>query len=218
MHQTRLHSWRATAQNHRLRMTCGIYSICFENRYYIGSSNNIEKRWSNHRSKFKYGYHVNQFMQRLWNKGIIPSFEILQRCDVEDLIENEQLWINRINPILNMATIVRAPMTGRLHTIETRKRMSITHSNRTDSNRGCKPGQKPTEEHKLNLSLNQKYRKDILCIDLDKRFHSVGEAARYLVRNGLALNVKSRGNIAAAARGMLKSAYGFNWKYIEGVE
>ena len=73
----------------------GIYKItCINNnKVYIGSSNNIHLRWQSHKSRLKSGKH-NKNLLNSYNKYGIDSliFEVLEECDVLDLIKTEIYW------------------------------------------------------------------------------------------------------------------------------
>ena len=51
-------------------MTCGIYKITNKQneKFYIGSSTNIEMRWCAHKSCLRRNVHSNQHLQNAWNK------------------------------------------------------------------------------------------------------------------------------------------------------
>ena len=51
-------------------MTCGIYKIYCDsnNRTYIGSSNNIERRFKEHLGDLRNNRHSNQYLQNSYNK------------------------------------------------------------------------------------------------------------------------------------------------------
>lgn len=109
-------------------MSSGIYNIrnISNNKIYIGSSINIEQRWSAHKRILKRGKHHCKKLQDDYNKFGIDNFvyEIIEYCDVE-IIKEELKWFNFFNPEYN--TVRRpdkAPMTGRKHSIESRKKMS----------------------------------------------------------------------------------------------
>lgn len=89
-------------------MTTGIY--CIRNtgneKLYIGRSENIEKRFSQHRSCLKYGRHHCIHLQRAWKKYGKRSFvfEILTSCSVDKLIELEQYYIdNNVGKLYNVS-------------------------------------------------------------------------------------------------------------------
>lgn len=79
-------------------MNTGIY--CIKNKengkMYIGSSFNIEKRWADHLYMLKENKHHSIHLQRAWNKYGIDnfSFEILELCDISDLLVREQYYFD----------------------------------------------------------------------------------------------------------------------------
>jgi group I intron endonuclease len=68
----------------------GIYRIvCVKNgRYYFGSSSDIQARWQRHKQELRKNVHVNQVMQRCYNKHAESSF----RFELVELIPKEMLW------------------------------------------------------------------------------------------------------------------------------
>ena len=75
----------------------GIYRItCLqENKVYIGSSNNIKRRWADHKKELKGNRHRNEFLQLDWDCYGDESFifEILEETD--DIIRREQYWLDQ---------------------------------------------------------------------------------------------------------------------------
>lgn len=88
-------------------MTCGIYKLEFSNGdFYIGQSNNIEKRYRTHCNKLSKQAHVNSKLQITYNNlDEIPSLEILCECLEKDLDKYELEAFEIFNPIssLNIA-------------------------------------------------------------------------------------------------------------------
>lgn len=84
----------------------GVYKIsnkvtlCF----YIGSSKDIKNRWRQHRFLLRKGQHHSPHLQRSWDKHGEDSFsfEILEECSVEFLIETEQRYLDSLNPSYNV--------------------------------------------------------------------------------------------------------------------
>lgn len=78
-------------------MTCGIYMIQnkVNNKMYIGQAVDIEKRWGEHRSSLRGGYHPNKHLQRSWSKYGEENFEfiILLECEESDLNMYEEYYI-----------------------------------------------------------------------------------------------------------------------------
>jgi group I intron endonuclease len=80
-------------------MKAGVYIIrCTVNeKLYIGSSDNIRRRWMEHRSRLRKGNHANTHLQNAWNKygEIAFIFDVLEEvCDIAHLIEVEQKYLN----------------------------------------------------------------------------------------------------------------------------
>jgi len=107
-----------------MRIISGIYVIRNKEngKIYIGSSQNIHKRSLEHRSGLRRGVHDNNHLQKAWNKYGESAFEfgVLERCEVEMLVEREQFWIDTIDPSImyNIAKSVVASMRGMKHTAE----------------------------------------------------------------------------------------------------
>lgn len=112
--------------------TSGIYFItCRANGMkYIGSSQNIEKRWWHHRALLVKGRHDNHIIQSCWNKYGEKSFdwEIVQHVENRDwLLPIEQSYLDwgfRLGKMMNMALDARAAMRGRKYTAAQSKRLS----------------------------------------------------------------------------------------------
>lgn len=83
----------------------GIYRIknIINNKCYYGSSKNINRRWSKHKSQLKYYRHENVILQRAWNKYGENSFifEIIEECDLNNLLLTEQKYLD-LNPEYNI--------------------------------------------------------------------------------------------------------------------
>jgi group I intron endonuclease len=86
-------------------MAQGIYIIknLVNGKYYIGSSININKRFREHKSSLRNNKHHSIKLQRSWNKyGCdIFIFEVIQYCERENLISNEQYWIDHYDSYNN---------------------------------------------------------------------------------------------------------------------
>jgi len=122
----------------------GIYRIvCVKNgRYYFGSAKNITKRWDIHKSRLRMESHDNPIIQRSWNKHGENSFRIeLIECvnDENKLLEVEQKYldkhVNKSN-CMNIAKSATAPMMGRKHTDESKRKMVKSHPPHESPNYG----------------------------------------------------------------------------------
>ena len=81
-------------------MSCGIYRIInlVNNKFYIGSSNNIERRWSKHKRMLNCNKHHSRHLQNSWNKYGQENFifEIIEECLKEILLEREQWYLDEL--------------------------------------------------------------------------------------------------------------------------
>ena len=82
--------------------TCGIYKIVNKqnNKYYIGSSSNVEKRWYVHKTRLKNNNHPNKYLQAAWNKYGEESFLfVIEKCNISEdtLLAEEQKFLNTCN-------------------------------------------------------------------------------------------------------------------------
>lgn len=84
-------------------MTSGIYLIYFDNTAkYIGKSNNIERRWEEHTTKFNKGTAAKS-MQDAYDRYGLPEFQIVHKCheDHIDLMESIYIRNNWSEELLN---------------------------------------------------------------------------------------------------------------------
>lgn len=79
-------------------MTTGIYSITnkINNRVYIGSSKDINRRWKQHINDLNKGTHINQSLQDDWRKYGENNFKfnVIRQCDESELkyIELDEIF------------------------------------------------------------------------------------------------------------------------------
>ena len=77
--------------------TCGIY--CIENlinhKKYIGQSVDIETRWRSHKSELRRNIHINDYLQKAWNKYGEDNFKfyILEECVADIMDDRERYYI-----------------------------------------------------------------------------------------------------------------------------
>ena len=83
-------------------MEAGIYKITnkINNKFYIGSSKRIKRRWYEHKSSLINCCHGNKRMQNSWNKYGEYNFifEIIEECDVDELLVREQHYLDALTP------------------------------------------------------------------------------------------------------------------------
>ena len=106
---------------------CGIYKITntVTGKFYIGSAVNIKRRWAIHRSRLDANKHGNRHLQNSWNKHGEDSFtfEVLECCEKERLIEREQFYIDNEKPAYNISPTAGNCL-GVKHTDETKRKIS----------------------------------------------------------------------------------------------
>ena len=106
---------------------CGIYKITntVTGKFYIGSAVNIKQRWSVHRCQLSANTHRNRHLQNSWNKHGEDSFtfEVLECCEKERLIEREQFYIDNEKPAYNISPTAGNSL-GVKRTDETKRKMS----------------------------------------------------------------------------------------------
>lgn len=76
---------------------CGLYVLVSEecDKYYVGSSQDIDKRVARHFNELELGKHHNENLQKLWNDGVVFTVKKYLFETREDAYEAEQDFINR---------------------------------------------------------------------------------------------------------------------------
>lgn len=106
---------------------------------YIGSSENLERRWKDHTRLLSKGRHHSVALQKAWDKYFGQlEFNTMLICREEDLLLYEQQYIDFYKPRYNMSLFAGSPMKGRNHSDETRIKMSATHTGKILSEETCK--------------------------------------------------------------------------------
>ena len=94
------------------RGNSGVY--CIRNRYnkrmYIGSAFDFEKRWKLHRINLRAGKHHSKHLQHAWDKYGEQGFEFfqMQYCGTEDILAQEQYWLDETSKHLRYNIAVTA--------------------------------------------------------------------------------------------------------------
>lgn len=156
----------------------GIYAIncTATKKVYIGSAVSVRQRLAAHRSMLERDGHTNKHLQNAYAKYGAESFvmEMIEACDVDELIEREQVWIdyyNAADPEFGMNNSATASTSlGFRHSEASKARLSEIAKARDNShlkknsdamrgkpghNKG-KPGKKWTDEQKALASAARK--------------------------------------------------------------
>jgi group I intron endonuclease len=84
--------------NTTIQIKSGIYKIInkIDGKYYVGSSKNIQYRWTEHKRQLNNNCHHNDFLQRAWNKYGSNSFDfiILESTDIDKTLLTEQKYLD----------------------------------------------------------------------------------------------------------------------------
>lgn len=79
----------------------GIYKITniINKKIYVGSSNDVERRWKQHTRLLNNNKHHSIKLQCAWNKYKQDNFkfDIIEECDVNILHNREQYWIDTLD-------------------------------------------------------------------------------------------------------------------------
>jgi group I intron endonuclease len=114
-----------------MQMICGIYEIrnTVNNKFYIGSSSNIRRRFSDHRSCLYRGIHNNNHLQQSWCKYGEPAFEfkLLFIVDKDNLCLFEQRTIDILKPQYNKSMYVEKFALGMKKSPEEREKIRQRH-------------------------------------------------------------------------------------------
>lgn len=151
-------------------MESGIYQIknAITGDFYIGSASNLRQRLRDHRRRLVNNAHVNEHLQRAYNKYGAENFEysMLEYCEKEQAIEREQYYIDSESPAYNMCPTAGSRL-GVKHTDAARVKISTAMKGKNKGNTsrlGCtasaetlvkmseaQKGGRHTEEHNRKI-------------------------------------------------------------------
>lgn len=123
--------------------------------FYIGSANNLKRRWFEHRKQLRGNYHPNEHLQNAWNKYREENFEftILEYVvDEIDLVKIEQSWLDWTKCCdRNIGYNKRS---------QAESNLGFKFSNEfREKRRLIQTGKRPSAETKLKMSIAHKGRK-----------------------------------------------------------
>jgi len=174
-------------------MNSGVYQIenLMNGKVYIGSSQNISKRWATHISFLNGGIHSNKHLQNAWNLYGKENFKftIIEECRKEFLLDREQHSIDTVEPEYNIYIIAGSPR-GIKQSTETCAKISVSLIGNT---RGL--GYKHTPKARAKISVAGK-----------GRLKSAETCAKLSVAlTGRKLSPETRAKISAAKIGRKQS-------------
>lgn len=146
----------------------GIYKIqskCKPERCYIGSAVNIHNRWRMHTWTLEKNRHDNQRLQNHYNKYGIGDleFSVLLGCDKEDLVKNEQYFIDTYNPYFNICKVAGNTL-GYRHPQELKDKWSRDRKGVRPSPEAIEKSAKSRRGRKMPDSVKQKISKSHMGI------------------------------------------------------
>jgi group I intron endonuclease len=153
----------------------GIYkiqSIVKQERFYIGSSLNLEYRWKCHLIELKNNHHHSKKLQRHFNKYGESDliFIVVEPCFPQFLLQREQYYIDILKPFFNICLVAvsrlgtkdspkrieekRILMIGNAYSIGNQntkgKHWKVGKEGRNNMSKG-KIGKHHSEQHKQNM-------------------------------------------------------------------
>jgi len=183
----------------------GIYRIDLGNgHFYIGSAVDLGRREREHRKQLQRGGHHNQIMQNCWNKYGVFEFAVLEECDKDFLLQREQTYLDKWlsdKKNVNVSLIAGSPMTGRLHSAESRAKIVTVLTGRVCS---------AETKQRISAALTGVPKSTDACINnSDAQKNSpkakAHRAALAAARTGVPLSAEIKEKISAALKGIPKS-------------
>lgn len=124
---------------------CAIYQITntVTGDFYIGSSDNFQRRKRAHYSVLARNVHFNCYLQLDWNKYGEQLFEFstILLCDIENKLYYEQVLIDELKPTYNIARCTTATFQGLHHTEETKRKIGEAQKGELNHNFGKHPSE-----------------------------------------------------------------------------
>jgi predicted GIY-YIG superfamily endonuclease len=159
---------------------------------YVGKTINLRKRYNIHTSKKtqeKIKTYVSYWLLTLLNNNKKPILEIIERCTKKDWVEREIYWIDYYkNLIPNLCNISKGGEGGNGNTWTEAQKLKQSE---------ILKGRKLTEEHKRNISINNKAKifcgKKLINIKTKEVFNTVREASERLNMKANTLSMQLTG-------------------------
>jgi len=123
--------------NHKGGGIYKIQSIIKPERYYIGSAINIGSRLKTHFKALRNNLHHSDKLQNHYNKYGAEDLQlfILLECNKEELLKEEQYFIDSLTPYFNICRVAGSPL-GVIRSEETKKKLSELSKGKTSGFKG----------------------------------------------------------------------------------
>lgn len=140
----------------------GIYKItnCVTDVCYIGSAQNLFRRWKEHQASLKRNKHHSIYLQRVYNKHGADQFkwEVLLYCENKDLLFYEQRAIDLYKPGYNI-NLTAGSRLGMPCTEQTKQKISNANKGKPSHNKGKSLSDEQKAKISATLSSLQKGKK-----------------------------------------------------------
>ena len=198
----------------------GIY--CIENTIngtaYVGQSNDIKKRWCQHRSNLRAGRHENEHLQRAWDKygEEAFSFSVIEEVEEDELDAAEMMYIELFDTFRNgynmtlggESTRGFTPWNKGKHRSERVKRILSESAKKRTGSKNPFYGKEHSQKTKAKIS---EYRSIPV---IDPVSGTIYPSAKYA---DMCYGGRSS-NVSKTLNGKCNTAYGVHWEYLKSEE
>jgi group I intron endonuclease len=125
----------------------GIYLITIGNRFYIGQSDDLDRRNKHHQWSLHSGKHCNKYMLICFRKYKDYGFSILEVCTMDKLDEREQYYIDMY------FELYPKQMMNSSCFVESRRGVPMSEETKRKIGESAKTRGKLSEEHRKKLAL-----------------------------------------------------------------
>ena len=185
----------------------GIYKITTPSgRCYIGSSNNIRKRAVKHDWELRNGRHANSKLQRSYDKHGELVLERIYKCAPKDLAKWEQIFIDNLEPSLNILPVAYTSR-GHKHkpeTIEKLKAIAKARDHKWLKDHHFKTGKENPMQKGKRAKCHEATSIPVVAKKEGyntKRFKSMGSASRAFHVNESTIRRRVSGKVSASLNG-----------------
>lgn len=170
----------------------GVYMILnkINNKYYIGSSIDIHKRWKQHIAELNKGVHNNAHLQNAWDKYGSNNFDfiVVEETDINNLRERESYYIKKYDCINNGYNLLNDANIGLgvKASAEIREKISKACSGNKNGNYGRKRSEK-----EIKFIRDRRWGENYVCKPR-KKYKKVSEEQKLLNKKKASERMKNR--------------------------